>query len=123
DTDTDTDTATVTSPRSRSALNRRLAAFGPLRCRGWHAFIRLLRVSESPDAEPVERQAWSMGTDPRTLRSWRAELLGVDARVTRETPGWEWKLEAMLRRFGYLSWPGASRRASGALRQPTLAIV
>lgn len=68
----------------------------------------------------MEQQAWSTGADPRTLRGWSTELLGVDARAVLETPGWEWKLEAMLRRFGYVTWPGASRRASGAVRQPAL---
>ncbi|MDX2121603.1 MAG: hypothetical protein SF070_11185 [Gemmatimonadota bacterium] len=118
--DTDTDPATVAPPRSRSALDRRLAAFGPLRGREWDAFTRLLRVSESHAAGSVEQQAWLTDTDPRTLRRWSAELLRVDAHVILDTPGWEWKLEAMLRRFGYVTWPGASRRASGAVRQPAL---
>ena len=119
-TDTDTDTGPVAPPPSRSAHHRRLAAFGPRRCREWHTMIRLLRVSESPGGGSVEQRAWSTDTDPRTFRGWSAELLGVDARAVLETPGWEWKLEAMLRRFGYVTWPGASRRASGAVRQPAL---
>ena len=49
----------------------------------------------------VEELSWSNGLDPRTLRSRTRLLLGVGVREAIGRPGWEWKLETVLRRHHY----------------------
>lgn len=98
--------------RARSTLNRHLMSFGPFRCREWHAFLRFLWASEVPGESPLAQRAWAIGYAPRTLRSWGSYFLGLEAPNAMKTPGWEWKLEAVLRRFGYLSRTGEGQRPS-----------
>ncbi|MBK6423156.1 MAG: hypothetical protein IPI92_15935 [Gemmatimonadetes bacterium] len=49
------------------------------------------------------------------------ELCGIDLAVAASCPGWEWKVEAMLRRHGLVAWEAPTRRRSGVLEQPVLA--
>ena len=95
---------------SRSTLSRWLSAFGSLSARDWRAVARLIRALHRPphpDAS-VEQIAWAHQLDPRTLRESSVRYLGMTARDAAERPGWEWKLETVLRRFGY-----AGARAAG----------
>jgi hypothetical protein len=55
-----------------------------------------------PDAT-IEQVAWDRGIDPRTLRKWSMHFLGYPARDVVEAPGWEWKVEEVLRRFAYVT--------------------
>lgn len=59
----------------------------------------------------LERKAAHAGIDQRTLRRWLERLPGVSVAQATLTPGWEWILEAALRRFGYIE---------GVMRGPTL---
>lgn len=101
----------------RSSINRRLAAFGPLRSADWRALFRIVEI-EAPVSISTERAALEAGTDPRTLRAKTKELLGVSARPALDTPGWEWKVEAALRRHSYLPWPSLTRRGSAGRAMP-----
>ena len=86
--------------RSISSLNRQLARWGDLRSADWRALIDLMPLLEQ-EGPSVEELAWSNGFDPRTLRSRTRLLLGVGMRVAIGRPGWEWKLETVLRRHHY----------------------
>lgn len=108
----------VRSPHP-SSINRRLAAFGPLRAADWRALVGLLQF-EAPASISAERAALEAGADPRTLRARTEELLGVSAHPALDTPGWEWKVEAALRRHGYVPWPAPTRRGSAGCAVPML---
>lgn len=114
----------VASGPHRSSINRRLAAFGRLRAADWRALFRIIQATgrsplhEATTSISTERAALATGTDPRTLRAKTKELLGVRARPALDTPGWEWKVEAALRRHGYLPWPSPTRRSSAGHAMP-----
>jgi hypothetical protein len=71
---------------------------------GRHDWIRIWRLvlakTEGRDLN-VEQKAQLVGAEARTLRSWLARYLGVSMRTFRVTAGWEWILEAALRRGGF----------------------
>lgn len=98
---------------SRSTFSRRLSEFGELTQRDWRTAARLIQVLHRlphPGAT-VEQAAWAGGLDPRTLRDSCSRLLDMSVPRAIELPGWEWKLEAVLRRFGYVSSePSETRR-------------
>jgi hypothetical protein len=104
---------------SRSTLNRRLSSFGPLTARDWRAVVSLVRTLHRPPCPgaTIEQIAWAGGLDPRTLREHASHYLGVSARQAAEVPGWEWKVEAVLRRWDYVretpATPAWMRRSSG----------
>lgn len=101
----------------RSILNRRLGEFGPLRARSWRALLRVLQFTTHVTGS-VEQAAGEDGCDSRTFRARSQDLVGLSPRRTLETPGWEWKLEAALRRHGYIPWPTSTRRRSAAFTAP-----
>jgi hypothetical protein len=118
DEDEDEDGKIAAAPH-RSTINRRLAEFGPLRARSWRALLRLLQF-EAPVSLSGEQAAWDAGLDPRTLRARAEEFVGIGPLPALDTPGWEWKLEAALRRHGYVAWPSRTRRSSSAMRMPVV---
>ena len=122
DSDSDSDSGyDQPKPASmRRAINRHLAECGPLRVGHWRRLVRLLAFSEAPSTQGLDQRAWEVGFDPRTVRTWAAELLGTDLSAPAECPGWEWKVEAVLRRHGYVPWVEQTRRRSGALARPLL---
>ncbi len=119
ESESESESEKVASGPHRSSINRRLAEFGPLRVRSWRALLRLLQL-ETPISVSAEQAAWDAGTDPRTLRLRAEEFFGVGARPALDTPGWEWKLEAALRRHGYVAWPSPTRRSSAGLAMPVV---
>jgi hypothetical protein len=95
-----------------SRLNRRLSRFGPLRARSWRALLQILQFTSQPTEEA--------GVDSRTFRARSQDLVGLSPRWVLDTPGWEWKLEAALRRHGYVPWPSVTRRSSAKFTAPVL---
>lgn len=106
---------------SPTALNRRLARHGAIRVNDFRQLLPLFAFCERLEPVGFEQRAWECGRDPRTIRHRLRSLFGVDAQVALSTPGWEWKLEALLRRHSYLPWATSSRRTSGHHRRPVLA--
>lgn len=96
----------------RGSLNRRLADYGPMRARSWRALLQILQFTSRP--------AEDSGADSRTFRARSQDLVGLAPRRVLETPGWEWKLEATLRRHDYIPWPAPTRRSSAAFTAPVL---
>lgn len=96
----------------RGSLNRRLSEFGPLRARSWRALLQILQFTSHPAADS--------GADSRTFRARSQDLVGLAPRRVLDTPGWEWKLEATLRRHDYIPWPAPTRRGSAAFTAPVL---
>ncbi len=84
----------------RSSRDRLLREFGPYTARDWRALHRLLLGAEC-EPTALERLAHSLGLDPRTLRTDARSFLGDMSTHATTWPGWEWKLEAALRRGGY----------------------
>ncbi len=107
------------SDPNRSTINRRLAEYGPLRARSWRALLRVLQFTTHVTA-PAQQGAVDEEFDSRTFRARSQDLVGLAPRPALGTPGWEWKLEAALRRHRYVTWPGATRRSSAALAAPVL---
>ncbi len=93
---------------ARSVGDCRLGQLGPS---DWRAVITLLHATERMMAS-LEAMAWEYGMDPRTFEDRARRYLGLGPADAARIPGWEWKLEAVLRRFGYVHDPGAE--GSGA---------
>jgi hypothetical protein len=108
---------------TQRTLNRHLSRYGPFRVSDWRRIQALLELTEVPSPVSFEQRCWERQHDPRTFRDWLAQYVGVEPRPALATPGWEWKVESALRRHGYVSWPGASRRGSQAHQRPVLAPV
>ncbi|MBK9066859.1 MAG: hypothetical protein IPL76_08225 [Gemmatimonadetes bacterium] len=85
---------------SDSTVARHLRDFGKYSARDWRALHRLI-LATSRVATALERLAHLLGLDPRTLRADTHRLLGDLSSHATAWPGWEWKLEAALRRGGY----------------------
>jgi len=101
---------------SRSALSRRLHGFGPLTARDWRAIARVIAVLHHAKGS-VEATGWLAGMDPRSLRGQCARYFDASASQALEIPGWEWKLEAALRKAGYVRGEGiASEEGSNDLQ-------
>jgi hypothetical protein len=88
-------------PSLRRWLSRKLQKFGPLTARDWGAVAQLLPVLRSIDLS-LDRYAYEYGKDPRTVRSRLHRYAGVTAGEARTRVGWEWLLEAVLRKWGYV---------------------
>ncbi|MBK7351674.1 MAG: hypothetical protein IPI92_17620 [Gemmatimonadetes bacterium] len=119
--DSDSDSDHPKPASLRRTTNRHLAEFGPLRVGHWRRLARLLALTEGPSSAGLDQRAWEAGLDPRSARAWAVELCGIDLAVAASCPGWEWKVEAMLRRHGLVAWEAPTRRRSGILEQPVLA--
>jgi hypothetical protein len=89
----------------RSTLGRHLRDFGPLKPRDWVAvahIIQTLWLGSFHGAHTVDGAAFQVGIDPRTLRARLLRYCGCDYTQSRVRLGWEWIVEAALRRFGYV---------------------
>lgn len=79
----------------------------------WRAVAMLLRAIERPVAA-LDTMAWEAGVDPRSFEERARRFLGLAPVDAARIPGWEWKLEAVLRRFGYVFDPGCEGGDDGA---------
>jgi hypothetical protein len=89
----------------RTTVWRRLLGFPPLGPRQWSKAFRLIGVLGRVSFrryQSVERLALDAGVDARSLRRWTRQLLAMEPSDVAERPGWEWILEVLLRRNGYV---------------------
>ncbi len=84
---------------SRSTLSRRLQRLGPFTARDWRAIAHLIRILHYAEGS-MDAVGWQAGMDPRTLREQCARYLDASPSQALGLPGWEWKLEAALRKGG-----------------------
>ncbi|MEO8635134.1 MAG: hypothetical protein ABI587_07645 [Gemmatimonadales bacterium] len=85
----------------RSTTWRRLEKAGPLTPRDWMA-VGLL-VQSSRDAQcSLEEMALAVGWETSTLRARARTLVGPAFEKRRQLVGWEWILEAVLRKSRYV---------------------
>jgi hypothetical protein len=89
------------SGASRSYLSRKLKNRPPFTARDWAAVGQLVSVLQST-RWPAGRLAREHGLDPRTLRAWVARYLGLPWNTAQQLVGWEWIVEAALRRGKYV---------------------
>lgn len=90
---------------SDRSLRRHLHNFGLLSPSSWYQLSRLVAILAShPRALSLgaERLANEHHVDVRTLRRWIREFTGVTYAEAMERVGWEWILEAALRRYDYV---------------------
>ncbi len=99
-------------PVSRQ-VGRRLRALGPLGVPDWRWLFRLARLSGAGQV-PVEELARRHGVGARSFRAQVHRYTGVPVRTFREWIGWEWVIEAALRRCGYLDRDVIGRAAREA---------
>jgi hypothetical protein len=97
----------VTQPLSRRPvaafrrISRHLGAYGPLLAPDWRWLFQLARMSGLGQVT-VEELARRQGVEARTFRAQVRRYTGVSTECFRAWVGWEWVLEAALRRWGYL---------------------
>lgn len=96
-------------------LRERLSRFGSLSPRAWRAVGTLCRVASAARGDPMTAIAWRAGVEVRTLRLWARWYLGTSLAEYRQRVGWEWVLEAALRKAGYVEGPSL---VALPLRQP-----
>ncbi|MFL5402028.1 MAG: hypothetical protein ACJ8BF_04350 [Gemmatimonadales bacterium] len=89
---------------SRSYLSRRLKALPPFTARDWAAVGHLVALRQAT-RWPAGRLAREHGLDPRTLRAWTSRYLALPWSTVQQLAGWEWIVEAALRRGGYAAEP------------------
>ncbi len=90
---------------SRSTFRRHLEDFPPLTSRDWAALGHLviaLRDAGLRQIRSRQRLAREHELDPRTLKDRLHRYLGGSLPEALERPGWEWVLEASLRKWHYL---------------------
>ena len=88
----------------RTTLWRRVKELGPLTASDWRNLGVLARTC--PDSElSQERLALLCGWDVRTWRRRAERLVGSIWTQYRQLAGWEWLLEAALRRTGLVREP------------------
>ncbi len=86
---------------SRSTLSRRLLDFAPLKAHDWSLMARTLAVLLEHDRQ-LRPSSRVHDIDPRTVRSRIKLYTGFHFGEVREQPGWEWVIEAALRRWDYV---------------------
>lgn len=107
---------------SSDAIRRRAAACGALLPRDWEALYRSIAILTElwRNGGTDDSSIWACGCDPRTLRRHVGRFTGLALSLVTRRPGWEWIVEAALRRNGYVQrpcWleldgvPGLGRRA------------
>jgi hypothetical protein len=90
-------------------LRDRLRRLGPLTPRCWRTIGTLSRIAATASGSGVDGLAWRAGVCPRSLRSWSRRYLALSLREFRRYAGWEWVLEAALRKAGLVAEPAGSR--------------
>lgn len=88
----------------RSWLSRQLAPCGSLTGRDWGAIVTTLPVLRSGPFG-LDRFAYELGLDPRTVRARLRRYAGMSMTEAGQCIGWEWFLETVLRRWGYVEAP------------------
>jgi hypothetical protein len=88
-------------------LRDRLRRLGPLTPRCWRTIGTLSRIAATASGSGVDTLAWRAGVCPRSLRTWSRRYLGLSLREFRVNAGWEWVVEAALRKAGYVEAPAA----------------
>jgi len=86
---------------SRSTLSRRLSRFGPLKARDWGAMVRTLNVLLSEGRLGTLSKTHAI--DPRTVQAHIHHYTDLTFAKARERPGWEWVVEAALRKARYVA--------------------
>jgi hypothetical protein len=84
-------------------LTRRVAALGPLSVRDWRGLGHLAAILADRGHQPpwsLETSALAAGVDPRSLRRWLRLATELTWREVTACWGWEWVLEAALRKHG-----------------------
>ena len=84
----------------RSTLSRRLSQFGPFKPRDWTGLARALSLLLASGS--LHRLSKRYAVDSRTVQAHIHHFTGLDFGQARKRPGWEWVIEAGLRRAGYL---------------------
>ena len=84
----------------RSTLSRRLSEFGPFKPRDWTGLARALSLLLASGS--LHRLSKRYAIDSRTVQTHIHRFTGQDFGQARKRPGWEWVIEAGLRRAGYL---------------------
>jgi hypothetical protein len=110
-------TASQITPRS--TLGRHLRSFGPMKPHDWAGIgyvVQTLWVAACKGARTVEQAALRVGVDPRTLRTRLQRYCGCGYPQARMCYGWEWIIEAALRRSGYIDAPGMAGEALSPTR-------
>ena len=90
---------------SDDTIQRRLREVGPLRPRDWTIIARLVRFVHAARADTGSsrlRIAADCRIDYRTIRTRTRGLLGRSVEAAVSLAGWEWLVEAALRRSGYV---------------------
>lgn len=82
---------------SRSTLSRRLGGFGPLKPKDWSALAKVVAFLSVPRRTPPPT------SDPRTIRGHVQTYTGMPVGEAQRFAGWEWIVETVLRRWGYLN--------------------
>jgi hypothetical protein len=91
-------------------ISRRLLELGPLGAPDWRWLFHLARLSGGRDI-PVEELARRHAVSARTFRVQVRRYTGASVKTFRELVGWEWVLEAALRRWGYLGKAALAKEA------------
>ncbi len=82
-------------PVPPSTISRRLRASGPLTCHDWRNLARIIDWHGRMDNEPA------------ALTVWLQRYLDLTVAAMKQRVGWEWIIEAGLRRWGYVQDPEA----------------
>jgi hypothetical protein len=94
---------TVPGMRSGRTLRFRFQRLGKWAPSRWQRIGRLARIAAAHLRNTIEEIAIKTGTNHRTLRRWSNEYLDLSPDVFRSWLGWEWVLEAALRRGSYVT--------------------
>jgi len=103
------DSTTADGGLPERTLRDRLRRLGPLTVRCWRTIGTLCRLAARMQNVPVETLAHQSGVEARTLRAWTESYLDAKLRTFRSRIGWEWVLEAALRRAGIVAVEAPAR--------------
>lgn len=90
---------------SADTIRRRLREYGPLGPRDWVALaetIAMLHNATASSIRSIGQLAADHHLDPRTVRARLIRLVGSRYEAALARVGWEWVLEAVLRKWGYV---------------------
>ena len=100
---------------SRSEFYRTLAPMGPFTPMDWGKVARVVSLTGS-EGHAALTLALERGCGADMIREWLDRYVGVSLEAFLRSPGWEWVLEAVLRRGGYRSVAnGANGANDGAV--------
>lgn len=99
----------------RSTLSRQLSRYTHLRASDWRK-VHLLCRAMPVGAPSAADAAFATETNPRTLRNYLAQYLGLSYGQTKSRLGWQWIAELVLRRAGLVSVDRVVRKEREAKR-------